>query len=154
MKLHIKALCLSLLIALTPFAASAADDVYTTTTQEQSFADVVTAIENGIINQGLKIDYHGFIGDMLKRTAADVGANKVLYSDAEFFTFCSAVMSRNVMEAEITDIAYCPYVIFVYEAADTPNTVTIGFRQLPEGGERKSVNMLLREIVDSAAEGF
>ncbi len=154
MKVHIEALCLSLLIVLAPFAASAADDVYTTTTQEQSFADVASAVENGIINRGLKIDYHGFIGEMLKRTANDVGAEKALYTDAEFFTFCSAVMSRKVMEADIADIAYCPYVVFVYEAADTPKTVTIGFRELPGGGERERINTLLREIVDSAAEGF
>lgn len=135
-------------------AAIAADDVYTVTTAELEFADAATAVENGIINRGFAIDYHGFIGDMLKRTGQDVGATKSLYSDAEFFTFCSAVFSRKVMEAEIADIAYCPYVVFVYENAATPGEVTLGFRQLPAGGERDTINTLLTEIVDTAAEGF
>jgi hypothetical protein len=77
---------------------------------------VATGIENAIVNRGYTIDYHGFIGDMLKRTAGDVEAGKALYKDAEFFTFCSAVVSREVMEADIGDIAYCPYVVFAYEA--------------------------------------
>ena len=91
---------------------------------------------------------------MLKRTAGDVGASKELYKDAEFFTFCSAVVSRSVMESDIGDIAYCPYVVFVYEEAAMPGKVTVGFRSLPEGGARDQVNELLTEIVDEAAEGF
>jgi hypothetical protein len=91
---------------------------------------------------------------MLKRTASDVEAGKALYKDAEFFTFCSAVVSRKVMEADIGDIAYCPYVVFAYEAAETPGAVTVGFRMLPEGGERDAVNALLTDIIKDAAEGF
>jgi uncharacterized protein (DUF302 family) len=120
-----------------------------------SFADVATGIENAIVNRGFKVDYHGFIGDMLKRTASDVEAGKALYKDAEFFTFCSAVVSRKVMEADIGDIAYCPYVVFAYEAGgDTRGKVTVGFRMLPEGGERDAVNALLTDIIKDAAEGF
>jgi hypothetical protein len=76
------------------------------------------------------IDYHGFIGDMLKRTAGDVDAEKALYKDAEFFTFCSAVVSRKVMEADIGDIAYCPYVV-LSTRRKKPGAVTVGFRMLP-----------------------
>jgi uncharacterized protein (DUF302 family) len=125
-----------------------------TLTSKSAFDDVTQAVEDAIVNRGFKIDYHGFIGDMLSRTAGDVGATKKLYNDAEFFTFCSAVVSRNVMEADIGDIAYCPYVVFVYEAADMPGDVTLGFRRLPEGGARDEVNALLSDIVKEAAEGF
>ena len=58
------------------------------------------------------------------------------------------------MEGDIGDIAYCPYVVFVYEEAAMPGKVTVGFRSLPEGGARDQVNDLLTEIVDEAAEGF
>jgi hypothetical protein len=132
-------------------AYAAGDDVETRET-EAAFADVAQAVNDGIVNRGYSIDYHGFIGDMLKRTAADVGADKQLYNDAEFFTFCSAVVSRDVMEGDIGDIAYCPYVVFVYENAETPGKVTVGFRRLPEGGNRDQVNTLLTEIVEEAAE--
>ena len=133
--------------------ALAGDDVETLTSKS-AFGDVTQAVEDAIVNRGFKIDYHGFIGDMLSRTAGDVGATKKLYNDAEFFTFCSAVVSRNVMEADIGDIAYCPYVVFVYEAADMPGDVTLGFRRLPEGGARDEVNSLLSDIVKEASEGF
>jgi hypothetical protein len=69
---------------------------------------------------------------MLKRTAGDVEAGKALYKDAEFFTFCSAVVSRKVMEADIGDIAYCPYVVFAYEAEKPGN----GRRRAPDAAGR------------------
>ena len=125
-----------------------------TVVAEVPFADAAQGVNEAIVNKGFKVDYHGFLGDMLKRTAGDVGATKELYKDAEFFTFCSAVVSRTVMEADIGDIAYCPYVVFVYEDAANPGKVTIGHRNLPEGGERGQVNDILNEIVRTAAEGF
>jgi hypothetical protein len=132
----------------------AADKYVETRTSSEPFADVVQAVQNGIINRGYVVDYHGFIGDMLKRTATDVGANKTLYENAEFFTFCSAVLSRKMMEANAGDIAFCPYVIFVYAEADDAGTVTLGYRRLPEGGVRSEVNALLSDIITEAAEGF
>ena len=149
----------SLLLGIGLFALAAAptqaagDDVFTVTT-DTAFADAAQGVNDAIVNKGFKVDYHGFIGDMLKRTAGDVGATKELYKDAEFFTFCSAVVSRAVMEADIGDIAYCPYVVFVYEDIATPGKVTIGHRTLPAGGARDQVNELLGEIVKTAAEGF
>ena len=147
------ALSLALALAAAQPVLAAGDDVFTVET-DQSFADTAQAAQDAIVNKGFKIDYHGFIGEMLKRTAGDVGATKALYKDAEFFTFCSAVVSRKVMEGDIGDIAYCPYVVFVYEKAETPGKVTVGFRKLPEGGSRDQVNTLLEEIAKSATEGM
>lgn len=138
---------------LAPAAHAAGDDVKTIES-DAAFADVASGIENAIVNRGFKVDYHGFIGDMLKRTASDVDAGKALYKDAEFFTFCSAVVSRKVMEADIGDIAYCPYVVFAYETEAKPGTVTVGFRTLPDGGERDAVNALLTGIIEDAADGM
>ncbi len=132
---------------------AAGDDVFTVTT-DVPFEDAAQAVNDAIINKGYAVDYHGYVGDMLKRTAEDVGAEKQLYKDAEFFTFCSAVLSRKAMEADIGDIAYCPYVVFVYEDASTPGTVTIGHRKLPAGGARDEVNAVLDDIVKTASDGF
>lgn len=139
-------------LSTTPLMA--ADKGFETRESTEPFSDVVQAVEDGIINRGYKIDYHGFIGDMLKRTASDVGAEKELYEDAEFFTFCSAVLSRKMMEAEAEDIAYCPYVIFIYSEAGDADTVTVGYRRLPEGSVRDEINAMLSEIVADAASGF
>ncbi len=138
---------------LSTAASASGDDVEVVVT-EAEFSDVASGAENAIINRGYKIDYHGFIGDMLKRTAEDVGAKKQLYKNAEFFTFCSAVLSRKVMEAELGDIAYCPYVVFVYEPAADPGKVSVGFRKLPAGGLRDEINALLSDIIKDASEGF
>ncbi len=142
------------LLSLAGVPAQAAGGDVFTVVADIPFADAAQGVNDAIVNKGFKVDYHGFLGDMLKRTAADVGATKELYKDAEFFTFCSAVVSRTVMEADIGDIAYCPYVVFVYEDAATPGKVTIGHRTLPEGGQRRQVNDILNDIVRTAADGF
>ena len=136
------------LLALVP--ARAADEVSTYSTSEAPFAEVAQDLNDAIVNRGYAIDYHGFLGDMLKRTAEDVGASETLYTDAQFFTFCSAVLSRKAMEEDISNVAYCPYVLFVYEIAADPGTVRVGFRRLPVGPGRDQVNLLLDEIAREA----
>ena len=153
-KTWIPALALMLSASLVSMPAFAADGDVEKRTTSEAYEDVVQAAQDAIINRGYVVDYHGHIGDMLERTASDVGAKKELYKNAEFFTFCSAVVSREVMEANIEDIAYCPYVVFVYEPANDESGVTVGFRRLPEGGVRDKVNKLLSEIVEEAAKGF
>ena len=137
-------------LCLAASHAQAADEV-TTYTTETAFEDVAADLSDAIINRGYVIDYHGMVGEMLKRTAADVGASKPLYKGAELFQFCSAVVSRNAMEKDIANIAYCPYGLFVYEAEAKPGTVTVGFRRLPPGDGRDEVNALLDEIAREAA---
>jgi hypothetical protein len=132
----------------TPVSAQEGVTSYATTS---AYADVAADLEDAVINRGYVVDYHGLVGDMLERTAADVGSAVPLYKDAEFFQFCSAVMSRAAMEADIGNIAYCPYVLFVYEAEATPGTVIVAFRRLPDGPGRDEVNALLEEIAQEAA---
>lgn len=120
---------------------------------EQAFDDVVQATKDAIVAKGYVIDYHGFIGDMLKRTGPDVGSTEVLYEDAEFFTFCSAVLSRKMMEADPVNIAHCPYVVFVYQKTET-NETTVGYRKLPSGPAFDPVTAALEEIITAGAEGF
>ena len=153
-KTWIPAAALMLSASFVSMPAFAADGDVEKRTTGEAYEDVVQAAQDAIINRGYVVDYHGHIGDMLERTASDVGAKKDLYKNAEFFTFCSAVVSREVMESNIEDIAYCPYVVFVYEAANDASGVTVGFRRLPEGGARDKVNKLLSEIISDAAKGF
>ena len=112
----VSSLVAALVLATAPVRA---DDV-TTFEVEAAFEDVTFDLNNAIVNRGLKIDYRGMIGEMLKRTAEDVGSEKPLYAHAEFFHFCSAVLSRRAMETDLGNIAYCPYVVFAYEPAAKP----------------------------------
>ena len=88
------------------------------------------------------------VGQMLNRTGADVGSDKMLFKDADIFVFCSAVISREVMEADPMNIAHCPYGIFV---AETDDGVMIGRRDYPDGPMEK-VEALLDGIINEAAE--
>ncbi|WP_299047198.1 DUF302 domain-containing protein [uncultured Tateyamaria sp.] len=113
-----------------------------------SFDDAAFAVESAIVDRGLVIDYVSHVGDMLNRTGADVGSDTKLFEAADIFIFCSAVLSREVMEADPMNIAHCPYGIFVAEQA---GAVVIGYRDYPEG-EMSKVEDLLQSIVAEAVE--
>lgn len=141
-----KQMLLGAVIALTAGAASAQDAVTYTTTD--NFEDVTFGLESAIVGRGLVIDSVSHVGDMLERTRADVGSDVVLFEDAKVFSFCSAALSRKVMEAEPMNIVFCPYGIFVAKQPGS-DEVTIGFRQFPEG-PMQEVQTLLDEIAREA----
>ncbi|MEO0938053.1 MAG: DUF302 domain-containing protein [Pseudomonadota bacterium] len=113
-----------------------------------SYEDARFAVEQAIVNQGLVIDYTSHVGDMLSRTAGDVGGGEHLFSEAEIFVFCSARVSREVMEEDPMLIAHCPYGIFV---AERRGQVMIGYRDYPAGPMDK-VEALLAGIVTEATD--
>ena len=118
---------------------------------EGDFADVRLDVESAIINRGLVIDHESFVGEMLNRTAEDVGAETQVYTQADTFQFCSATVSRRMMEADPATLAYCPFVIFVYELADAEGTVHVGYRRPPQDGALVDVDQFIDEIVRDAA---
>ncbi|SIS49487.1 Uncharacterized conserved protein, DUF302 family [Roseivivax lentus] len=115
----------------------------------QSFDDVVFGLENAILGQGLVVDSVHSVGDMLERTRTDVGSDVVIYRNAQVFSFCSAIVSRKMMEADPLNIAYCPYDIFVMVTDDRSDVTTIGFQRFPEG-PMKEVEDLLDYIARTA----
>ena len=119
------------------------------TDYDGSFDDAAFAVESAIIGEGLVIDFVSHIGDMLKRTQEDVGGSKQLFENANVFLFCSAVLSRKVMEADPDNIAHCPYGIIVKEAE---GKVQIGYRDLPPG-PMDEVEALLDKIIGEAVGG-
>ncbi|WP_050927549.1 hypothetical protein [Aestuariivita boseongensis] len=136
---------LVLAFALAAAAPAWAGDAITTPF-EGSFEDATFAVESAIVGRGLVIDYVSHVGDMLNRTGADVGSDVEIFKAADVFLFCSAVLSREVMEDDPMNIAHCPYGIFV---ADTADGVIVGYRDYPDGAMAK-VEDLLAEIVTEA----
>jgi len=114
-----------------------------------SFDDAAFAVETAIVNQGLVIDYTSHVGDMLNRTGEDVGSEVTIFDAADIYLFCSAVVSREVMEADPMNIQHCPYGIFITEK---DGTVQIGHRDYPDG-PMDAVEDLLEGIVAEALEG-
>lgn len=111
-----------------------------------SFDDATFAVESAIVGQGLVIDYVSHVGEMLNRTGADVGSDKQIFSAADIFIFCSAKISREVMEADPMNIGFCPYGVFV---AEDESGVQVGYQSYPDGPMDK-VEALLSEIVEEA----
>jgi uncharacterized protein (DUF302 family) len=134
-----------LAIGLSANVAAAADEA-TTYPFEGSFEDATFAVEAAIVGKGLVIDYRSHVGEMLSRTGADVGSEVKLFDNADVFLFCSAVVSRKVMEADPMNIAHCPYGVFV---TDREGQVSVGYRQMPEG-PMQEVQALLDEIAREA----
>lgn len=130
-----------------PLAATAQDQSVTYPFNG-SFEDATFAVESAIVGQGLVIDYVSHTGEMLARTAADVGSDVHLFDEADIFLFCSASLSRKVMEADPMNIAHCPYGIFVTHKGDD---VMVGYRTYPEG-PMQEVQAFLDQIVKQAME--
>ena len=113
---------------------------------EGSFDDATFGVESAIVGRGLVIDYISHTGEMLARTAEDVGSDVDIFDQADIFLFCSAVLSRKVMELDPMNIVHCPYAIFV---AERDGKVTIGHRDYPDG-PMDEVEALLDDIVREA----
>lgn len=132
-------------VAFAVAGGSAAAEA-TTYLYDGSFEDAAFGVESAIIGRGLVIDFVSHTGEMLARTAADVGSDVTLFEEADVYLFCSAVLSRRVMEADPMNIAHCPYGVFV---AERGGEVMVGYRNLPEG-PMQEVEALLDEIAREA----
>ncbi len=135
---------ISTLALILPIAAAAEDN--RVVSYDGTFDEAAFAVESAIVGQGLVIDYVSHVGDMLNRTGADVGSDRMLFKAADIYVFCSAVVSREVMEEDPANIAHCPYGIFVIEDDDG---VIVGRRDYPAGAMDK-VEALLDAIIDEA----
>lgn len=134
-------------LLLSVLATSAAAQEVVTYEYDGGFDDAAFGVESAIVGRGLVVDYVSHVGAMLERTREDVGSDVTIFDAADVFLFCSAVTSREVMEADPMNIAYCPYGVFV---AEREGRVTVGYRTYPDGPMDK-VEALLDEIAREAA---
>ena len=111
------------------FSVVMADDFAVVYPFEGDFDDATFNVENAILDAALVIDHISHTGDMLNRTGPGLGSDAIIFDAADVFLFCSAVVSRMVMEANPMNIAHCPYSIFV---ADQDGKVVIGYRNYPD----------------------
>jgi uncharacterized protein (DUF302 family) len=138
----------SIALATALLASTATAQDFKTYTTEEPFEDVTFAIESAIVSKGLVIDHIAHTGEMLERTRADVGSDKVLFLAADVYEFCSAQISRQVMEADPLNFNFCPYGIRIFEQPETAGTVTVSHQTF--SGTMEPVNALLDSIVKDA----
>jgi uncharacterized protein (DUF302 family) len=121
-----------------------------------SFEDVKARVILAIENRGLVINYTARIGEMLDRTGKDIGRTRAIYGNAEMYEFCSAAVSRDMLEADPHNIIFCPYAIAVYTLPKQPGRVFVSFRKPYSIGETvgalslAKVEKLLEDIVRDA----
>lgn len=115
-----------------------------------NFAETREAVVMAIENRGLVISYVSHIADMLARTGADLGAQKQIFEQAEIIEFCSAKLSRQMMENDPHNIVLCPFAISLYTLPGQTGT-WLAYRK-PQGNARTIVEPLLQAILADSSE--
>jgi uncharacterized protein (DUF302 family) len=142
-------LILTLVLALS-FTPVFGEDWLVRKQVSSSFEDARDAITTAIENRGLVVNYTSHIADMLQRTGADIGASRQIFGQAEIIEFCSASLSRRMMEADPHNIVLCPFAIAIYTLPGEKNSTWVSYRQ-PQGVAAKLIGPLLQAIAAEAA---
>jgi uncharacterized protein (DUF302 family) len=127
-------------------------------TASGSWDDVKQQLVLAIENHGLVVNHESKVGEMLERTGKDLGALKQIYTRAEVLEFCSAALSRQVMEADPRMLALCPYGIGIYTLAGEGGKVHLVYRRPRLDGAAAAapalqrVDQLLHDIVQEAGQ--
>ena len=143
---------------LAATSAAAQTDAVIEVKARGSFDDVKQMLVLTIENRGLVVNHESQVGQMLERTGRDIGASKRVYEKAEVIEFCSANLSRQVMEADPRLLAFCPFGIGIYTLPDEPGTVHLVYRRPRLDGDGKAVqalkqvDQLLHDIVQEAGQ--
>ena len=154
----IKVLVISVLLAGLPGFAQADGAHMSVSIKQGSFDDAKEAVEMAITGRGFVVNNVSRIGEMLERTGKDLGSTKQIFLNAEALEFCSAAVSRKMMEADPDNLVFCPYIVSIYVLPEKPNEVRLAYRKIQITGSPASqkalqaVNELLAEIVSEAMQ--
>jgi len=159
MQWNVMAISLSAWTTIVSAAGTGSPPAQTETVMEVtargSFDDVKQQLVLAIENRGLIVNHESKVGEMLERTGKDLGAATRIYIRAEVLEFCSATLSRQVMEADPRLLALCPYGIGIYTLPGEADSVHLVYRHPPSEGTAaaqilQQVDRLLHEIVQDA----
>lgn len=143
---------LSLLFPLFLLSTAAiADEALLKKKVEGSFDEVKEMLVMAIENRGLVVNYTSHISEMLGRTGADIGASKKIFEQAEIVEFCSAGLSRQMMEMDPHNIVMCPFAVSIYTLPNEKNAVWLSYRK-PFGQAARLVGDLLDGVVSEVAK--
>ncbi len=120
---------------------------------DQVWNDLTMALNN----RGLVISSVSHVGEMLARTGKALGQTRPIFVRAKVMEFCSAVISRKMMEDNPHYIAFCPYAIMVYSLPAEPGRIYLSYRRLYWGNVEnrqslKRVEALLSSLINETIE--
>jgi uncharacterized protein (DUF302 family) len=141
-----------------PVVALGQNESVVEVTASGSWDDVKQQLVLAIENRGLVVNHESKVGEMLERTGKDLGAARPIYVRAEVLEFCSALLSRQVLEADPRMLALCPYGIGIYTLAGETGKVHLVYRRprldgaVPAASALQRVDQLLHDIVQEAGQ--
>lgn len=123
-----KNLLIAFILFCLPLSAMAVEGYTVLFKTQGKFEDVRDMLAIAIESQGLKITHTNKVAEMLERTGDVAGSNKQVYTHGEQLNFCSATISRQMMEADPHAIVMCPYSIAIYTLPGD-KTVYLAYRK-------------------------
>lgn len=133
--------------------AVAADDVATKVVAGSDFQATREALVEAIEAEGLVVSALIPFNQMLARTAGDLAKSASPFGAAEIVQFCSSQLAWQLLEEDVSQIAFCPLSIAVYTTRVEPAQVVLAWRGPGQGSAgRERAEKLLKKLVDRAAE--
>lgn len=128
--------------AAAPVPAHPAGEGMVVRKVDGNFEHIKERVLFAVENRGLVLNYTAHIGAMLERTGKDIGRPHAIYREAQMLEFCSAAVSRDMMEADPRNIVFCPYSIAIYTLPQAPGKVYVAYRKPPAAGSARSAKAL------------
>ena len=154
----LKTLLIAGAVLLATAQNAAADGAVVVHAIKGSFEEIRERVVFAVQSQGLVVNHTSKVGNMLARTGKDLGETNQIFGDAEVLEFCSALVSRRMVEADPQLLAFCPYGIAVYTLPGDPQTTYVSYRRMvtdlatPAQKEvLQRVEALLAAIVEEAS---
>ncbi len=113
----------------TAFAADAGREPVVIRSVHGDFDSVWDDLNSALANRGLVVSGVSHVGEMLDRTGKALGRTKKIFARARALEFCSAVVSRDMMEQNPDFIAFCPYKIAVYTLPGDKHKVYLSYQR-------------------------
>lgn len=130
------------------------NDPVVTEIRAATFDDVDAALVDAIADEGITPPTVSHFGNMLARTAPDLGHRANLYANARIYTFCSARAAAMLATESPHNIALCPLSIAVYEVPEQTGALFLSYRRSIASAGGQAANALMGRIVDRAAAQF
>lgn len=121
------ALAIALAVGLPPALCNAAD-IVVRELDGATFDDAAMALEDAIAAEGLAQPTVNPFGEMLARTATDLGHRPDLYQEARIYTFCSARVAAMLAAEAAHNAALCPMSVTLYTVPPRHDRVFLAYR--------------------------
>lgn len=139
---------------LTAALPTAAQELVVHSLQPASYQDVHDALIDAIAEQGIAPPSESDFGDLLARTAADLGHRPDFYAEARLVSFCSTPIAARLAAESAHNMLYCPLAIAVYRLPAEPDRVYLSYRRNADSTGGKAAEALLERIIGRAAASF